>query len=149
MHGIDKVSQICILYIKLSTHISMINHEKNNKGVFRHKSTAYILWAGKDISLCVWFICCANFQNTWHFTRKLVWEVYLKTINVKNMPCFHKSTEIYEPWSVIFFNFLFPNILQFGKIFIKESEIKNIYSSYQSINETENKLLLLPKNTIT
>ena len=65
------------------------------------------------------------------------------------MPCFHKSTEIYEPRSVIFFNFLFPNILQFGKIFIKEFEIKNIYSSYKSINWTENKLLLSPKNTIT
>lgn len=54
MHGIsDKVSQICNLYIKLSTHISMINHEKNNKGLFRHRRTAYILWAGKDII----FVC--------------------------------------------------------------------------------------------
>ena len=65
------------------------------------------------------------------------------------MLCFHKSTEIYEPQGVNFFNFLFPNILQFGKILIKEFEIKNIYSSYQSINWTENKLLLSPKNTIT
>lgn len=65
------------------------------------------------------------------------------------MPCFHKSTEIYKPQGIIFFNFLFPNILQFGKIFTKDSEIKNIYSSSQSINWTENKLLLLPKNTIT
>ena len=65
------------------------------------------------------------------------------------MPCFHKSTEIYKPQSVIFFHFLFPNILQFGKISTKDSEIKNIYSSSQSINWTESKLLLLPKNTIT
>lgn len=42
MHGIDKVSQICSPYIKLSTHISMINYEKN-KGVFRHRCTAYFL----------------------------------------------------------------------------------------------------------
>lgn len=83
----------------------------------------------KTLSLCVWFIRCANFHNTWHLTRKLIWQVDFKTINVKNMPCFHKSTEIYKPQSVIFFNFLFPNILQFGKIFTKDSEIKNIYSS--------------------
>lgn len=56
----------------------------------------------KTLSLCVWFIRRANFHNTWHFTRKLIWQVYFKTINVKNMPCFHKSTEIYKPQSVIF-----------------------------------------------
>lgn len=66
MHGIDKVSQICNLYIKLSTHISMINHEKkNNKGLFRHRRTAYILWAGKDIIfVCLIHIRRANFHNT-------------------------------------------------------------------------------------
>lgn len=56
----------------------------------------------KTLSLCVWFIRCANFHNTWHLTRKLIWQVDFKTINVKNMPCFHKSTEIYKPQSVFF-----------------------------------------------
>lgn len=52
------------------------------------------------------------------------------------MACFHKSTE-YRPQSVNFINSYFLIHYRIGKIFIKESEIKeNIYSSSQSINLT-------------
>lgn len=54
MHGIDKVSQICNLYIKLSTHISMVNHEKKKIKGYSGIGGLHIFYGlAKTLSLCV------------------------------------------------------------------------------------------------